>query len=103
MRSSRTVGTTVRASPGGRSVAASARAGISRPALAAQEELLAELDALGETDGYVFEEIAECLLALGLDDEARPYVRSGVGGAPRGSELSVDEPERLERLRALAG
>jgi tetratricopeptide (TPR) repeat protein len=42
-------------------------------ALAAQEALLAELDALGETDGYVLEEIAECLLALGRDDEAPPF------------------------------
>jgi hypothetical protein len=38
----------------------------------AGSEDLAELDALGETDGYVLEEIAECLLALGRGDEARP-------------------------------
>jgi tetratricopeptide (TPR) repeat protein len=42
-------------------------------ALDAQEELLAELDALGETDGHVLEEIAECLLALGRADDARPF------------------------------
>jgi len=43
-------------------------------ALAAQTELLAELDALGETDGYVLQEVAECLLALGRDEEARPFL-----------------------------
>ena len=42
-------------------------------ALAAQEALLAELDALGETDGHVLEEIAECLLALGRDEAAPPF------------------------------
>jgi tetratricopeptide (TPR) repeat protein len=71
------------------------------PALAVQEELLAELDALGETDGFVFEEIAECLLALGRDDEARPYFARAWEELPVDPNLSVDEPERLERLRAL--
>ena len=42
-------------------------------ALDAQQVLLAELDALGETDGYVLEEVAECLVALGRDDEAQPF------------------------------
>jgi tetratricopeptide (TPR) repeat protein len=72
-----------------------------QPALAVQEELLAELDALGETDGYVFEEIAECLLALGRDDEARPYFARAWEELRVDPNLSVDEPERLERLRAL--
>jgi tetratricopeptide (TPR) repeat protein len=71
-------------------------------ALSDQHALAAELDALGETDGYVFEEIGECLLALGRTDTARPYFA-------RASELLADdpslegEPERLQRLRALAG
>ena len=42
-------------------------------ALVLQQELLREFDTLGEQDGYVYEEIAECLAALGRDDEARPY------------------------------
>lgn len=29
--------------------------------------------ALGEASGFTFEEIGECLLALGRADEARPY------------------------------
>jgi len=42
-------------------------------ALDLQHVLLAELDALAETDGYVLEEIAECLVALGREDEAQPF------------------------------
>ena len=38
-------------------------------ALAEQRSLATELDAAGETDGYVDEEIAECLLDLGREDE----------------------------------
>ena len=34
-------------------------------ALAEQQALAAELEAIGETDAYVAEEIAECLSALG--------------------------------------
>ena len=39
--------------------------GRTEEALAEQQSLAAELDALGETDEYVTEEIAECLRALG--------------------------------------
>jgi tetratricopeptide (TPR) repeat protein len=70
-------------------------------ALAIQRELLAELDASGVTDGYVPEEIAECLLALERPDEARPFF------ARAHAELSTDawfveaEPDRLARLESL--
>ena len=39
--------------------------GRTEEALAEQQSLAAELEALGETDEYVTEEIAECLRALG--------------------------------------
>ena len=39
--------------------------GRTEEALAEQRSLAAELEALGETDEYVTEEIAECLRALG--------------------------------------
>ena len=38
-------------------------------ALSRQMELKKELDALGEKDGYVYEEIGECLLAQGKEDD----------------------------------
>jgi len=69
------------------------------PALAEQEALRAELEALGQQDGYVFEELGECLLALERGAEASPCFR-------RAAELLeaelADAPERLERLRSLA-
>jgi tetratricopeptide (TPR) repeat protein len=42
--------------------------GRTEEALAAQRALAAELEAIGETDEYVDEEIAECLRALARDD-----------------------------------
>jgi tetratricopeptide (TPR) repeat protein len=42
-------------------------------ALSRQMKLKEEFDIAGETDGYVFEEICECLRALDRHDEAKPY------------------------------
>jgi tetratricopeptide (TPR) repeat protein len=70
-------------------------------ALAAQEALLAELDELGETDGYVLEEIGECLLTLGRADDARPFFARAHAELGDDPQLRADEPERLERLRVL--
>jgi tetratricopeptide (TPR) repeat protein len=70
-------------------------------ALAAQERLLAELDESGETDGFVLEEIAECLLALGRRDDARPFFARAHAELADDPQLLLDEPERLERLRSL--
>ena len=69
-------------------------------ALAEQRALAGELTAARLEDGYVDEEIGECLLALGRDEEARPSFA-------RAAELLAGDPavtpERLERLRAAAG
>lgn len=70
-------------------------------ALAEQRTLLAELEELGETDGYVFEEIGECLLALGRGDEARPFFSRAHAELAADVNLRAEEPERLERLRTL--
>jgi tetratricopeptide (TPR) repeat protein len=72
-------------------------------ALAAQQALVAELDELGKTDGYVFEEIGECLLALRRPDEARPFFARAFADLSSDAGLQADEPERLERLRSLGG
>jgi len=70
-------------------------------ALGEQKVLRAELEALGEADGYVFEELGECLLALGRDDEARPCF--GRAAELLGDDPGLaDDPKRLERLRSLA-
>jgi tetratricopeptide (TPR) repeat protein len=69
-------------------------------ALTEQRALADELAAAGLDDGYVDEEIGECLLSLGRDEEARPSFA-------RAAELLAADPtvtpERLERLRAAGG
>lgn len=53
-------------------------------ALREQQTLLTELDVLGKTDGYVLEEIGKCLVALGRDREAQPFLaraRAALDGA----------------------
>jgi len=70
-------------------------------ALAEQRVLAAELEAVGEIDGYVTEEIAECLLTLGRKDEARPVFARAYTELWADDELRSREPDRLERLRVL--
>ena len=70
-------------------------------ALAEQRVLAAELEAVGEIDGYVTEEIAECLLTLGRKDEARPAFARAYAELSADDELLTRQPERLERLRML--
>jgi tetratricopeptide (TPR) repeat protein len=70
-------------------------------ALAIQEALS---DEIGDDhpDGYVFEERAECLLALSREDEARSwFARAHVvlAGDPW---IVINEPERLARLHQLS-
>lgn len=72
-------------------------------ALDAQRALLAELDEAGATDGYVPEELAECLLALGRAGEARPFFVRAFAELSADRVLGASQPERLERLRALGG
>jgi tetratricopeptide (TPR) repeat protein len=55
----------------------------------------------GETDGYVFEEIGECLRALNRTEEARPYFSTAYALLKADPWLAENEPARLERLRQL--
>lgn len=71
-------------------------------ALELQRELLAALEKAGETDGFVFEEIGECLLALDRRDEAAPWFGKAYDELTKDTWLVENEPERLERLRVLA-
>jgi tetratricopeptide (TPR) repeat protein len=72
-------------------------------ALPAQQTLLAETSAAGVEDGFVHEEIAECLLALGRAEEARPHFREAHRSLSQDASLARDEPARLARLLELAG
>jgi tetratricopeptide (TPR) repeat protein len=67
-------------------------------ALAAQQALEAECAAAGTPDGFVFEEIAECLLALGREEEARPWFARAHAELARDTWFAEAEPARLARL-----
>jgi tetratricopeptide (TPR) repeat protein len=70
-------------------------------ALARQQALLAEHRRAGSSDGYVNEEIAENLLALGRADEARPQFAAAAQLLAQDEGLAQAEPQRLARLRRL--
>jgi hypothetical protein len=70
-------------------------------ALARQQRLLAEHRRAGSSDGYINEEIAENLLALGRADEARPQFAAAAQLLAQDEGLAQAEPQRLARLRRL--
>jgi tetratricopeptide (TPR) repeat protein len=56
-----------------------------------------------EPDGYVSEEIGECLLALGKKKEATRHFADAYALLSKDDWLKAEEPERLERLKKLGG
>jgi len=79
---------------------------LGRPAeaFAIQERLAAEAAAAGDQDdGYVAEEIGECLLAMERGEEARPAFARAVALLGADAWLAEHEPDRLARLRSLGG
>ena len=71
-------------------------------ALAIQERLVTETAAAGDAeDGYMSEEIAECLLELGRHAEATPHFARAADLLGADTWLTAQEPERIDRLRAL--
>ncbi|MBK8233315.1 MAG: tetratricopeptide repeat protein [Candidatus Eisenbacteria bacterium] len=75
--------------------------GRAEAALARQEALAQEFAASGDEDGYVFEEMGECLLLLGRDAEAQPHFARAYALLSRDEWLAANEPARLERLKKL--
>jgi len=77
---------------------------LNRPAeaLDMQRELHQQCAATGAPDGYVEEEIAENLLALGRSEESKPHFGRAYELLSQDDWLKSGEPERLERLRELA-
>jgi tetratricopeptide (TPR) repeat protein len=71
-------------------------------ALSKQMTLKEEYEAAGESDGYVHEEIGECLLALHRAQEAQPYFSKAYELLSQDVWLAEKEPARLERLKAWA-
>jgi tetratricopeptide (TPR) repeat protein len=70
-------------------------------ALDMQIALQGEYEADGETSGYVYEELGECLLALGHPYDARPYFALAHAELVKDPWLVANEPARLQRLHAL--
>ena len=71
-------------------------------ALQIQRELLGEYERIGQKDGYVYEELGECLLVFGQNHEARRYFALAYDELSKDRWLASNEPERLERLRKLS-
>src|SRR5262249_40776406 len=69
--------------------------------LARQIDLLAARRRAGARDGYVHEEIGECLLLLGRAVEAQPHFARAYEVSSQDGWLAATEPARLERLHAL--
>lgn len=71
-------------------------------ALALQQELLAEWEKSGEQqDGYVSEEIAECLFALGRVAESQAYFAQAYALLSQDRWLVAQESQRLQRLKQM--
>ena len=70
-------------------------------ALAIQRELEKQIADVETPDGYVYEELAECLHALGRTDEAKPYFRRAHELLSKDAWLVESEPKRIERLAEL--
>jgi tetratricopeptide (TPR) repeat protein len=72
-------------------------------ALAVQRVNLRNAEVAGHAPGFIEEEIAECLRALGNAKEARPHFVRAYESLSSDAWLSEHEPERLARLKRLAG
>lgn len=70
-------------------------------ALAIHQSLLEEYQKVNAPDGYVREEIGECLLALGRAEEARSHFAAAHKLLSQDPYLSQHETERLGRMKLL--
>ena len=68
-----------------------------------QQALLAEYQRLGEENGYVYEELAECLREMGREEEAEKFFADAYRQLAQDPWLAEQERERLQRLRRLGG
>lgn len=72
-------------------------------ALNMQLDLIDELKENGlEQDGYVFEEIGECLYLKGKSEDAKPYFKQANEILSKDIWLQENEKERLARLKQLS-
>lgn len=76
--------------------------GRNQEALELQRGLESEHQAAGTVDGYVFEELAELLAAMGQEDEARGYFQKAYDELSQDEWFAENEAERLAGLQARA-
>lgn len=77
--------------------------GRTEEALEAQLNLEKEVEENGlEQDGYIFEEIGECLLELDRANDAKKYFGLAYALLSQDEWLKANEPDRLERLKKLS-
>jgi len=69
---------------------------------AALRSLTAEYERIGETDAYVFEELAEIALARGDMTTARTWATQAYAVLKDDDRMKSNEPERVRRLESLA-
>ena len=70
-------------------------------ALSKQLALKAEFDSIGGSDGYVDEEIGECLLLLKRENEAKPYFAKAYELLSQDDWMMENEAERMKRMKEL--
>ncbi len=71
-------------------------------ALETQKALLNEHKVAGSSDGYVQEELGECLLLLHREAESRPYFACAFDELSKDAWMVENEAYRLNRLKELA-
>ena len=71
-------------------------------ALKMQRTIQKTLEGSGASDGFVMEEIGECLLTLNRASESRPYFAKAFKELSQDSWLVKQEPKRLQRLKSLS-
>ncbi|MCP3918119.1 MAG: tetratricopeptide repeat protein [bacterium] len=79
------------------------RMGRTKLALARQQEILGEHNEAGTVDGYVFEELAECLWAMDRKDQARKHFKRAFEELSKDAWFAENEKERLARMGELGG
>lgn len=72
-------------------------------ALAMQHALREEVEQTGDSDGYIYEELGELLTLRGDSAGAAPYFARAYQALSQDAWLVKNEPDRLARLRQLAG
>ena len=72
-------------------------------ALEIHRKLLAEYESVNRKNGYVFEELGECLLVQGKEDEAKSWFAQAYEELSKDQWHVANEPERIERVKKLGG